>query len=133
MDIILQTIITYAIEIIALVLITLFGILGSCILKKIEKNKNLENISKAIDLVIRATQETVRRLQQTLVDDFKEFSENGKLTQEQIDCLKQKTQIITKEQLGVPILESLELAKIDITSLITNTAEAYINKIKTSE
>ena len=127
MDIIMNTIIQYVAEIIGLLLVTAIGIGGTYLINKINKNKQLENISVATIQVISASQETVRRLQQTLVDNYKR---QGALTPEQIEELKKLTQEITLDQLGQPVLDLLEAAKIDVSSMITNAAEAYINEMK---
>lgn len=130
MDMFLQIIIQYAAEIIALVVISAIGILGTFILNKINKNQNLKNIGEATYQVIEAAQETVRRLQQTMVEGMKELAENGKLSPEQIAQLKEETLRITLENLGSPILDLLLAAKVDVAGLITNAAEAYINEMK---
>lgn len=130
MEIILQTVIQYAAELIALILVSALGILGAWIMNKINKNKNLQNIEAATSTVIHAAQDTVLMLQQMYVDDYKEASSIGKLTPEQIADLREKTQQITLEQLGQPVLELLEAAEIDVANLITTAAEAYINRIK---
>lgn len=130
MDPILQVIIQYIAEIIGLILITVLGIFSTWILNKIKEKKNLTNISMATEQVIYAAQETVRRLQQTVVDGLKEASPNGKLTPEQIQELKAQTQLITKEQLSQPTINLLIAAKIDLEALITSAAEAYINTMK---
>ena len=129
MDTILNTIIQYVAEILGLAIATAIGILGTWILNKIRQNKNLTNISAATEQVIEATQETVRRLQQTLVESYKE-AQGGKLTPEQILELKQKTLDITLQQLGSPTLNLLAAAKIDVANIITNAAEAFINEMK---
>lgn len=130
MDMFLQVIIQYAAEIMALVVISAIGILGTFILNKINKNQNLKNIGEATYQVIEAAQETVRRLQQTMVEGMKELAEDGKLTPEQIAQLKEETLRITLENLGSPILDLLLAAKVDVAGLITNAAEAYINEMK---
>lgn len=130
MEIFMDVIIQYVAEIIGLVLITAIGIFGTWILNKINKNKNLENISLAMEQVTLATQETVRRLQQTLVEDYKEMSVDGKLTPEQIEELKGKVISITLSQLSDPTINLLTAAKLDVMNLITNAAEAYINEMK---
>lgn len=132
MDIIFQTVVQYVAEILALVIISAIGILGAYVLKKINKNKDLENIAGATELVISAAQETVRRLQQTLVDGYKEAAPDGKLTPDQILELKEKTLEITMSTLAQPILDLLLAAKVDVSGLITNAAEAYINEMKTT-
>jgi hypothetical protein len=70
MDIILQTVIQYAAELIALILVSALGILGAWIMNKINKNKNLQNIEAATSTVIHAAQDTVLMLQQMYVDDY---------------------------------------------------------------
>lgn len=130
MDIFLNVIIQYVAEILGLLIITVIGVLGAALLKKINENSKLTNISKASEQVIGATQETVRRLQQTLVDSWKESAVDGKLTAEQVVELKKKVLEITLEQLGQPVLDLLAAAKIDVESMITNAAESYINQTK---
>lgn len=130
MDLILQTVIQYVAEIIVLILISALGIFSTWILSKIKEKKNLTNISIAIEQVTLAAQETVRRLQQTVVDGLKELSPNGKLTPEQIQALKAQTQMIVREQLSQPTIDLLTAAKIDLEALITNAAESYINVMK---
>jgi len=133
MEGILSIIIQYVAEIIGLILISAIGILGTHILNKINQSKKLNNIEAAVIQVTAATQETVRRLQQMLVDNYKETASDGKLTSEQIAELKTKTQLITYGQLGQPIIDLLNAAKLDVTDLITNAAEAYINEIKNNK
>ena len=130
MDIFLNVIIQYVAEVIGLILVSLIGILGAMLLNKLKQNKKLQNITIVTKQVIYAAQSTVRRLQQTLVDDYKAAAIDGKLTPEQILELKQKTLEITLEQLGQPILDLLASAKIDVEAMITNEAEAFINQLK---
>ena len=84
----------------------------------------------ATEQVIQAAQVTVRELQQTLVGNWKEQQENGKLTAEQIVELKQKAIEITLKKLSEPTLKLLESAKIDVEVMITSAAEAYIDELK---
>lgn len=130
MDIFLNVIIQYVAEILGLLIITAIGVLGAALLKKLNQNSKLSNIAKATAQVVAATQETVRRLQQTLVDSWKESAVDGKLTAEQVVELKKKVLEITLEQLGQPVLDLLAAAKIDVEAMITNAAESYINQMK---
>lgn len=130
MDVFIQVIVQYVAEILGLVIVTLIGILGAALLKKLNQNSKLSNLAKATAQVIAASQDTVRRLQQTYVDGWKENAIDGKLTPEQIVELKQKTIEITLEQLGQPVLDLLAAAKIDVEAMITNAAESYINQMK---
>ena len=130
MEIFMNTIIQYVAEIVAILVISAIGIFGSWLLNKMKQQKGLENIAMATEQVIQAAQVTVRELQQTLVGNWKEQQENGKLTAEQIVELKQKAIEITLKKLSEPTLKLLESAKIDVEVMITSAAEAYIDELK---
>ena len=130
MEIFMNTIIQYVAEIVAILVISAIGVFGSWLLNKMKQQKGLENIAMATEQVIQAAQVTVRELQQTLVGNWKEQQENGKLTAEQIIELKQKVIEITLKKLSEPTLKLLESAKIDVESMITSSAEAYIDELK---
>ena len=130
MEIFMNTIIQYIAEIVAILVISAIGVLGSWLLNKMKQQKGLENITMATEQVIQAAQVTVRELQQTLVGNWKEQQENGKLTAEQIVELKQKAIEITLKKLSEPTLKLLESAKIDVEIMITSAAEAYIDELK---
>ena len=130
MEIFINTIIQYVAEIVAILVISAIGIFGTWLLNKMKQQKGLENIAMATEQVIQAAQVTVRELQQTLVGNWKEQQENGKLTAEQIVELKQKAIEITLKKLSGPTLKLLESAKIDVEVMITSAAEAYIDELK---
>ena len=130
MEIFMNTIIKYVAEIVAILVISAIGVFGSWLLNKMKQQKGLENIAMATEQVIQAAQVTVRELQQTLVGNWKEQQENGKLTAEQIVELKQKAIEITLKKLSEPTLKLLESAKIDVEVMITSAAEAYIDELK---
>lgn len=129
MEIILNTVIDYALEVLGILIITLIGYYGTKLVNKIKEKEGLENIALATQEVISAVQATVFELQQTLVKDWKKNQE-GKLTEEQIASLKDKVVSITLAKLGTPILGLLEGAKVDIVVLITSSAEACILEMK---
>lgn len=130
MEIFMNTIIQYVAEIVAILAISAIGVFGSWLLNKMKQKKGLENLALATEEVIKAAQITVRELNQTLVYNWKEQQENGKLTAEQIVELKQKAIDITLKKLGEPTLKLLESAKIDVEVMITSAAEAYIDELK---
>ena len=130
MEIFMNTIIQYVAEIVAILVISAIGVFGSWLLNKMKQQKGLENITMATEQVIQAAQVTVRELQQTLVGNWKEQQENGKLTAEQIVELKQKAIEITLKKLSEPTLKLLESAKIDVEVMSTSAAEAYIDELK---
>lgn len=129
MDIFIGTLIQYVAEIVCLLIITALGIFGTWLLKKLKQKKGLENISLASEQVIKSAQETVLELQQTLVEGWKR-SQDGKLTNEQIEELKSKVLEITLKKLADPTLKLLTAAKVDVTATITSAVEGYVLELK---
>lgn len=129
METFIEIVMPYIIELAAFVVIALLGIFGSWLLSKLKQKKGLENIAIATEQVLNASQKTVKELQQTLVDGWKR-AQDGKLTPEQVAELKDKVLEITQAKLGEPTKNLLIAAKIDITTLITSEAEAFVLELK---
>lgn len=119
-----------AVGIAAYLLVTLIGFLGAWLSSKLAKRMELQNIKAATDSVIAATRETVHELQQTTVEKLKAAHEDGKLTQEEINGLGYALLDITESKLADSVKGLLLAAKIDLETLITSTAESYIDKMK---
>lgn len=119
-----------AVGIAAYLLVTLIGLLGAWLSSKLAKRMELQNIKAATDSVIAATRETVHELQQTTVEKLKAAHEDGKLTQEEINGLGYALLDITESKLADSVKGLLLAAKIDLETLITSTAESYIDKMK---
>lgn len=129
MNIFIGTLLQYLAEVIGLIIITALGIFGTWLLSKMKEKKGLENIGIATEQVVKAAQETVLELQQTLVEGWKR-AQNGKLTPEQIEELNEKMLQITLTKLASPTLKLLTGAKVDVTAMITSAAEGYILELK---
>lgn len=117
-------------KVVATLLITLIGVLGTWLTYKVTKGKNLQNINVAIGSVIEMAQQTVLELQQTVVDGWKAENENGKLTDAQISNLGRMLLQKTMEKLSNPTCGLIEAAGVDITSLIQGAGEALIASLK---
>ena len=122
--------IEYAVSIVVSVVVALIGYAGSWVLSKLAKKIELANISAATKTLIEMTQQTVKELQQTVVDDLKAGREDGKLTDAEIRMLGEKLLEITESKLSDSIKGLLTAAKIDIESLIRSAAESYILDMK---
>ena len=129
MEVFLNVFIQCISEIVALVIISLLGVLSAWLLNKLKQKKGLENITIATEQVISASQKTVLELQQTLVEGWKR-AQDGKLTEEQVNELKQKVLEITLAKLADPTVKLLEGAKVDVLTMITSAAESYILEMK---
>lgn len=116
-------------EILCAFTISALGVAGTWLLNKLRKKKNLENIAIATEEVVKASQTTVKELQQTMVESWKR-AQNGKLTAEQIVELREKVLEITLAKLASPVIELLEGAKVDIETMISSQAESYILEMK---
>lgn len=116
-------------QVLATLLITLIGVLGAWLTAKIGKRVELSNINKAKDELIIAAQQTVMELQQTLVDELKEKSADGKLTEEEITELGFLLVDKTKKKMSLSAIGVLEAASVDIIALIRGAGEALINQM----
>lgn len=110
--------------------VTLIGIFGAWALSRIAKNQQLVNINTAVDGLTNAAEQTVWELQQTVVDDLKEASGDGKLTQEEIEDLGKKLLEGTIAKMSDSAIDLLKAANVDINAIITGAGEAMIAKMK---
>ena len=110
MDVFMTVFVEYLAELLAVAAVSLIGYYGSKLLSKMREQEGLENISIATEQVLSAVQATVLELQQTFVEDWKK-AQNGKLTEEQINTLRDKVIEITSAKLSKPTLDLLALSK----------------------
>ena len=122
--------IEYAVNIVVSIVVALIGLAGSWVLSKLAKKVELANINEATKTLIIMTQQTVKELQQTLVDDLKADSKDGKLTDAEIKMLGEKLLEITESKLSDSLKGLLTAAKVDIEAIITSAAESYILDMK---
>ncbi len=126
-----DAIVSSLVEIAAMLLITLIGVLGTWLTTKIAKKQELAGIAAATEQVIQAAQMTVGELQQTLVEKLKATG-GGKLSEAQIAELGEMLKAKTMEKLSNPALTLLTAAAVDVEALIRGAAESWLNKIKTA-
>lgn len=122
--------IEYGMRIAFTVIITMVGVLGTWLTSLVAKNKNLKNISGAIEELTEATKVTVGSLQQTVVDGLKAAHEDGKLTKYEIEMLGVQLKEKVLKKLSEPAQKVLEAASVDIEAWITDASENWINKLK---
>lgn len=123
-------IIETVVSIIANLAVTLIGVFGAWLLMQIQKNEELETVNNAVSELTTAAEQTVLELQQTVVDDLKAASADGKLTQDEIDMLGKKLLKGTLEKMSDSGIHVLQAANIDINALVTGAGEAMITKMK---
>lgn len=117
-------------NIVQTIIITLLGVLGTWLSIKLSGNAKLKNINEATQAVIKTAQLTAGELKQTIVDDLKAGRSDGKLTEDEIETLKNKLQSKTYEKLSAPILQLLNESAVDVQGLIAGAGEAWIEKVK---
>lgn len=125
-----EVIIENIVSIVATLLITLIGIFGAWLTKKIGTKTELANIADAQREVILMAQQTVGELQQTVVDGLKEASADGKLSDDEISMLGQELISKTMDKMSDPTKKILNAAGVDIKALITSAGENYISMLK---
>ena len=125
-DIIMESVV----QVVATLMLTLIGVLGTWLSLKLGKNEELAAINAAKDEVINAASLTVLELQQTLVEGLKAAHEDGKLTEEEIAMLGKKLVDGTIDKMSAPAAKLLAAAAVDTTALIHGAGEAWIAKLK---
>ena len=125
-----EIIIETGVQIVATLLLTLIGVLGTWLTAKISKQKELVNIATATGEAVNAAQITVLELQQTVVEGLKAAHEDGKLTDEEITELGYMLINKTVEKMSDSAVNLLVSAGVDISSLIKGAGEAMIQRMK---
>lgn len=125
-----EVIIETAVQILAVLLITLIGVLGTWVTSKIAKRNELASINTATNEVIGAAQLTVLELQQTVVEGLKAASADGKLTQDEIAKLGTLLVDMTMKKMSNSAKNLLTSAGVDITAIIKGAGEAMIQNMK---
>lgn len=125
-----EVIIETAVQILATLILTLIGVLGTWLTAKIAKRNELANINAATNEAIGAAQLTVLELQQTVVDGWKAASADGKLSKDEITQLGTMLIEKTMEKMSDSAKNLLTAAGVDITAIIKGAGEAMIQNMK---
>ena len=119
-----------AVNITAAFLIALIGVFGAWLTAKLGKATQLDTVNRAQQELIKLAQITVGELKQTAVDGMKAAHKDGKLTKEEIAQLGQLLFEKTTAKLSASAMDVLTAAQVDISALITGTAEHLISGMK---
>ena len=125
-NVIIETIVSVA----ANLAITLIGVAGAWLVAQIGKSQKLNTINAAVDELTTAAEVTVLELQQTVVDDLKAASADGKLSKEEIADLGKKLLDGALEKMSLSGINVLKAADVDISAIITGVGEALIATMK---
>ncbi len=98
--------------------ITLIGVLGAWLVTKIGKQQQLNTINLAVEELTAAAEQTVLELQQTVVDDLKAASADGKLTQDEIRDLGKKLLEGSLQKMSASGINVLKAANVDINAIM---------------
>ena len=119
-----------AVNIAAAFFIALIGVFGAWLTAKLGKATQLDTVNRAQQELIKLAQITVGELKQTVVDGMKAASKDGKLSKEEIAQLGQMLFEKTTAKLSASAMDVLTAAQVDISALITGTAEQLISGMK---
>ena len=123
-------IIETVVSVVANLAVTLIGVLGAWLLMQISKSQKLSTINTAVGELTNAAEQTVRELQQTIVDDLKAASADGKLTKDEIEVLGKKLIDGALAKMSGSAMDVLKAANVDVNAIITGAGEALIARIK---
>ena len=119
-----------AVNIAAAFFIALIGVFGAWLTAKLGKSTQLDTVNRAQQELIKLAQITVGELKQTVVDGMKAAHTDGKLTKDEIAQLGQLLYEKTTAKLSASAMDVLTAAQVDISALITGTAEHLIGQMK---
>ena len=119
-----------AVNITAAFFIALIGVFNAWLTAKLGKATQLDTVNRAQQELIKLAQITVGELKQTVVDGMKAASKDGKLSKEEIAQLGQMLFEKTTAKLSASAMDVLTAAQVDISALITGTAEHLIGRMK---
>lgn len=125
-DVIIENIV----RIVAALLMMLISVGGAYLTSLIAKHEKLKAISEATQQVIDAAIQTTGELQQTVVNDLKAASADGKLSNEEINTLYHDVVVLTLDKLSVPTINLLNAVGADIEAIIHGATEDWINTMK---
>ena len=125
-DVIIENIV----RIVAALLMMLISVGGAYLTSLIAKHEKLKAISEATQQVIDAAIQTTGELQQTVVNDMKAASADGKLSNEEINTLYHDVVVLTLDKLSVPTINLLNAVGADIEAIIHGATEDWINTMK---
>ena len=127
---VMSILIENAVNIVAAFFIALIGVFGAWLTARLGKATQLDTVNRAQQELIKLAQITVGELKQTVVDGMKAAHTDGKLTKEEIAQLGQLLLEKTTAKLSASALDVLTAAQVDISALITGTAEQLIGQMK---
>ena len=121
------------VSVLANLAITLIGVAGAWLVTQIGKSQQMKTINAAVGELTTAAEQTVYELQQTVVDDLKAASADGKLTQDEITVLGKKLLEGTLQKMSDSGIGVLKAANVDINAIVTGAGEALIARIKNGD
>ena len=125
-DVIIENIV----RIVAALLMMLISVGGAYLTALIARNEKLKGIELATQQIIDAALQTAGELQQTMVNDLKDASADGKLSKEDIATLGRDVVELTLLKLTQPTKDLINGAGGDIEAIIHGATEAWLEEIK---
>ena len=119
-----------AVNIAAAFFIALIGVFGAWLTAKLGTATQLDTVNRAQQELIKLAQITVGELKQTVADGMKAANKDGKLTKDEIAQLGNLLYEKTTAKLSASAMKVLTAAQVDISALITGTAEHLIGQMK---
>lgn len=125
-----DVIIENVVKIVAALLMMLISVGGAYLTALVGRTEKLKGISIATEQIIEAALQTAGELQQTVVENLKAASADGKLSDEEIAILGKSVVELTLMKLTQPTKDLINGAGGDIEAIIHGATEAWLEEIK---
>ena len=125
-----DVIIENVVKIVAALLMMLISVGGAYLTALVGRTEKLKGISISTEQIIEAALQTAGELQQTVVDNLKAASADGKLSEEEIAILGKSVVELTLTKLTQPTKDLINGAGGDIEAIIHGATEAWLEEIK---
>jgi len=125
-DIVLRLFTDYVVPVLGSAILVVGGY-GIMLLNKKLKNEQVKHALSQLSII---TKSVVENLNQTMVPMFKEKAADGKLSQEDIQALKNKALVMIKSQMQDEFLDLLAKNTIDVEQRISTEIESQVIRAK---
>lgn len=127
----LETVLAYLVPVLAALLLSALTYLTRTLYNYIKEKSKSAIVLAANEVLNIAVQETVDALDQELVNGLKEASADGKLTKAEIEMVKNDAITRVKAKVGDNILKLLGEYFDNVTQLIVDKIESYLDAKRT--
>lgn len=119
-------------QVLTALLLMLINVGGAWLIARIGKYMQFRQTADGISQLRDAAAVTAGELQQTVVENLKAMAKDHKLTETQIQQLREDVYIKSVEKMSPAVMSLLEAAGIDTVAIIQGVTEDWVHKVNGS-